>query len=87
MLSHQNSTGGGGGNHLASSNHVHGAGESSDAKRRHKSASEEGKVRVSEMMSDDPDTRVCTVILTGQISVTGQRPVFDCGYTVRFKTV
>ena len=51
MLSHQNSTGGGGGNHLASSNHVHGAGESSDAKRRHKSASEEGKVSDREMMT------------------------------------
>ena len=45
VLSHQNSTGGGG-NHHASSNHRehHGGGES-DAKRRHKSASEEGKVR------------------------------------------
>ena len=30
--------------------------------------------------------RVCTVTLTGQISVTGQRPVFDSGHTVRFKT-
>ena len=27
-------------------------------------------------------SRVGTVSLTGQISVTGQRPVFDCGHTV-----
>ena len=27
-------------------------------------------------------SRVCTVSLTGQISVTGQRPVFDRGYAV-----
>ena len=31
--------------------------------------------------------RVCTVSLTCQISVTGQRPVFDCGYAVMFKIV
>ena len=43
VLSHQNSTSGGG-NHHASTNHHHGG--ESDAKRRHKSASEEGKVRV-----------------------------------------
>ena len=31
---------------------------------------------------DLQSVRVCTVSLTGQISVTGQRPVFDRGYTV-----